>query len=99
MREIIILKRCLVVLREPLVFYDSKMSLSPSYPGKAVHIDTQSFQKDEHGMPCGKGGPNSQSLVEKSKQVTEGLILLQQENEDLKMEVEVLKQTNNDSLR
>ena len=59
------------------------------YPGKAVHITTESSPTDNHDRlyMCGKDGSNTETLIQKSIQVTEGLKLLQQENNDLKVRI------------
>ena len=54
------------------------------YPGKSVQVETESSPKDDH-EPL---GGSTESLIQKSMQVTEGLKLLQQENSDLKARIQ-----------
>lgn len=58
------------------------------YPGKAVHVATESSPADDHDPLCGKDESNTETLIQKSIQVTEGLKLLQQENSDLKVTIQ-----------
>ena len=54
------------------------------YPGKSVQVETESSPTDDHEPLCG----STESLIQKSMQVTEGLKLLQQENSDLKARIQ-----------
>ena len=60
------------------------------YPGKAVHVATltESSSTENHDPSCCKDESGTDSLIQKSIQVTEGLKLLQQENNDLKVRIQ-----------
>ena len=58
------------------------------YPGKAVHVAKESSPTDNHEPLCGKDESSTESLIQISMQVTEGLKLLQQENSDLKIRIQ-----------
>jgi hypothetical protein len=58
------------------------------YPGKAVHVATESSPTGNHDPLCDKDELNTEALIQKSIQVTEGLKLLQQENSDLKVTIQ-----------
>ena len=66
------------------------------YPGKAVHVATESSSKDTHEPLRGKGESSTESLIQISMQVTEGLKLLQQENSDLKIRIQEQKKRYDD---
>ena len=58
------------------------------YPGKTVHVATESSPTDNHEPLCGMDESSTESLIQISMQVTEGLKLLQQENSDLKIRIQ-----------
>lgn len=67
------------------------------YPGKAVTVETESSPEGNDPL-CVKDESNTESLIQKSMQITEGLKLLQQENSDLKFKQQDLTQKYEDLL-